>query len=180
MHPQLAAALGRLDLVTRDLRDTAGAIPASLHARKPAADCWSVNEVLEHVGLVEQLFVTSLINNIEAAQAAGLTGEVEEPPLLAEQVRMMAEDRTTKRIAPERVRPTGGVAVEAALQTIEGGHERLRVALASAEGVTLSAVTLDHRFFGTLNVYQWVDFLAAHERRHLAQVRDIAAQLSVA
>ena len=177
MHPQLSAALGRLDAVTHDLRDATGAVPSTLHARKPAPDRWSIDEVLEHVSMVEQLFLTSLIQNVETAKANGLTGEVDEPQLLSEQLRTAVEDRTNRRSAPERVHPTSAMGAVAALASIDACHARLREALTSAADVRLSAVTLDHRFFGTLNVYQWIDFLAGHERRHLAQLQEIARDL---
>ena len=177
MHPHLAAALDRLDAVTADLRSTANSLPPALQEKRPARDRWSVNEVLEHVGIVERLFLTTLIKNVEAAKVAGLTGEVEAPAQLSDALRVSVEDRTSKRTAPERVLPTGTVQAPAALQVLDDAHAELRAALSAAADVTLSAVTMEHRVFGTLNVYQWVDFLAGHERRHLAQVREIAEQV---
>jgi hypothetical protein len=175
MHPQLAAALGRLDSVTRDLHTIAGSMPSPLRSQQPAAGRWCVNEVLEHVCMVEQLFVARLIANIEAAKAAGLASEVETPAMLPEQLGSVVEDRSARRTAPDAVQPTGQVESAAALDGIEACHARLRDAIASADGLALSTVTHDHRFFGTLNVYQWVDLIAGHERRHLAQIREIAA-----
>jgi hypothetical protein len=32
-----------------------------------------------------------------------------------------------------------------------------------------------HPFLGTLDLYEWVYFIAAHERRHADQVREIGA-----
>jgi hypothetical protein len=173
MHPQLAAALGRLDEVTTDLRQAAASLPGSLQARKPAADRWSVNEVLEHVSLVEQLFVSALVTKVDTARASGLGSEVGDPQGLADQVRAVVEDRTAKRTAPDTVVPTGSVEAETALSRIEAGHARLREALVACEGLALSTVTHEHRFFGSLNVYEWLDLLAGHERRHLAQIKEI-------
>ena len=173
MHPQLAAALGRLDSVTNELRAAVASVPASQHGRKPAPERWCVNEVLEHIGLVEQLFVKSLVTNIETAKAAGLMSEVDAPALLTDHVRTVVEDRGARRTAPDHVVPTGQVDVAAALELIDAGHARLRDAIGSCDGLALSTVTHDHRFFGTLNVYQWIDLLAGHERRHLAQIMEI-------
>lgn len=178
MHPHLEAAFGRLDSVTRDLHAAAASVPPPLRSRKPAPERWCVNEVLEHVGIVEQIFVTRLITNIEAAKAAGLGSEVDAPVMLSEELGVVVEDRSTRRTAPEPARPTGSVDSATALQSIEACHARLREAIASADGLALSSVTHDHRFFGTLNVYQWVDLMAGHERRHLAQVREIATELT--
>lgn len=177
MHPELTAALGRLDAVTDDLHAVATTTPTSLRAQKPAPERWCVNEVLEHLALVASLFVDALVAKMDAAKAGGLAVEVEDPALLSEELRTVVEDRSAPRSAPERVQPTGYVDAAASLQTIAASHVRLRDAIASCDGLALSDVTHDHRFFGTLNVYQWVDLMAGHERRHLAQVREIVSQV---
>jgi hypothetical protein len=173
MHPQLAVALGRLDTAASELRTATAALPSSLLGHKPAPERWCVNEVLEHIGLVEQLFVKSLIANIERAKAAGLEREVAAPAMLTDHLRTVVEDRTSPRTAPERVIPTGTVDSKAALRQIEAGHAWLRQVLAECDGLALSTVTLDHRFFGTLNVYQWIELLAGHERRHRVQILEL-------
>jgi hypothetical protein len=155
-------------------------MPDTLRSQKPAPERWCVNEVLEHVGMVEQLFVARLMTNLEAATAGGLGAEVESPAMLPDQLGIFVEDRSARRTAPETVQPTGQVDAAIALQAIDACHTRLRDAVASADGLALSTVTYDHRVFGTLNVYQWVDLLAGHERRHLAQIHEIAAGLTQA
>jgi len=173
MHPQLAAALGRLNSVTNELRAAVASHPPSLHGRKPSPERWCVNEVLEHLGLVEQLFVTALVAKIATAKTAGLTSEVDAPAMMGDQMRAVVEDRSSRRTAPDHVVPAGHVGAAAALELIDAGHARLRDAIGSCDGLALSTVTHDHRFFGTLNVYQWIDLLAGHERRHLAQIMEI-------
>lgn len=177
MHPELTAALNRLDVVTKDLHGVATAIPTPLQTQKPAPERWCVSEVLEHLALVEPLFVDALVAKIGAAKAGGLPAEVDDPALMSEELKRVVEDRSAPRSAPDRVQPTGRVDAAASLETIAATHARLREAIASCEGLALSDVTHDHRFFGTLNIYQWVDLIAGHERRHLAQVREIVSQV---
>jgi hypothetical protein len=179
MHPQLAAALSRLDQATHDMRAAVDAVPSPLRSQKPALERWSMNEVLEHVAKVEELFVGSLVASIEKARAAGLGAEIDDPAMLSDPLKIAVEDRTTPRVAPEHVRPTGSIDAAAALAMIQSGHARLRETLEAADGLALSAVTFDHRVFGALNIYQWVDFIAGHERRHLAQLRETAGQVAV-
>jgi hypothetical protein len=48
----------------------------------------------------------------------------------------------------------------------------------AGDGLAIGGVSFPHVYLGTLNLYQWVAFAAAHEFRHAAQVREIAqAQL---
>ena len=178
MPSHLIAALSHLDAATRDLRAAVDAVPASQRGQKPAPTRWSVNEVIEHVAKVEQSFVGAMLAKIEAARAAGLGPEVADPPMLPEQTRTRLTDRTNPRQAPESVVPTGTVEALTAIQTIEATHLRLKDALVPCDGLALSTVTHDHRFFGTLNVYQWVELLAGHEGRHSAQVREITTQVA--
>ena len=78
-------------------------------------------------------------------------------------------DRVNKRQAPETAQPTGTVDVAAGWAALESNHATLRAALSTCDGLALSQVTLDHPFFGTMTVYQWVELMAAHEGRHTEQ-----------
>jgi hypothetical protein len=178
MHPQLTAALNRLDAATRDLRAAVDAVPVALRAQKPSPDRWSVNEVVEHLAKVEQIFFGTLLARLESARTSGLCAEVEAPPALPEQTRMFMVDRTNARKAPEPAQPTGAVDAVTALQMIDAGQARLKDALQACDGLALSSVTHEHRFFGTLNVYQWLELMAAHSGRHTAQLREAAAQVT--
>lgn len=178
MTPHLTAALNHLDAATRDLRAAVDAVPVPQRGQKPAPTRWSVDEVIEHVAKVEQSFVGAVLSNLEAARATGLGPEIADPPMLPDQTRTRLIDRTNPRQAPEQALPTGTVDAMAAIQTIDATHARLKEALASCDGLALSTVTHEHRFFGTLNVYQWVELLAGHEGRHAAQVREISTQVA--
>ena len=67
--------------------------------------------------------------------------------------------------------------VTARASDAKGAPQTFRAAVLSADGLALSGVIHDHPFFGPLNVYQWVELIAAHEMRHVAQMREAAAQL---
>jgi hypothetical protein len=177
MHPHLVSSLDHLDEATRNLRAAVDAVPVPLRSQKPAPGRWSVDEVVEHLGKVEQIFFTALSANIESAKAAGLPPEVDAPPLLPDQVRTRLTDRSNPRNAPEPAQPTGTVDALTGLQIIEAGHARLKDLLESCHGLALSTVTHDHRFFGTLNVYQWLELMAGHEGRHTQQIREITEQV---
>ena len=97
--------------------------------------------------------------------------------MLPQQTKTILVDRGTPRMAPEHAHPSGNVDALTSLQTIAAGHSQLKAVLAPAGGLALSTVTHEHRFFGKLNVYQFVELLAGHEARHTAQLREIAGQL---
>jgi hypothetical protein len=176
MPSPIGACFATLDAAFEDLRAAVATVPEPLRGLKPAADRWSANEVLEHVSLVERLFLKPLTDKVGAAKGT-LGREVDRPAALAADVRGLLTNREHKRTAPETVQPTGTVDTAAALALLADVHRHFFTIVSEADGLALSTVTHDHRFFGTLNVYQWIELLAGHEARHAAQVREIAAQL---
>jgi len=177
MHTHLTEVLSRLDTARATLRGAIDAIPPAMHRHRPAADRWSAAEVLEHLTLVENIFGGRIIKALDSARSE-LSPEAHPRAPLPDAVEQRMVDRMNKRQAPEPARPTGKVDVTTGWTTLEDTHSRLRAALSGCDGLALSQVTLDHPFFGTMNVYQWVELMAAHEGRHTEQIREIAAALA--
>jgi uncharacterized damage-inducible protein DinB len=53
-------------------------------------------------------------------------------------------------------------------------RERTLAFLEETKGRDLGAYRWPHPFIGTLNVYEWLQFLASHEVRHMKQMLEIA------
>jgi hypothetical protein len=92
----------------------------------------------------------------------------------------MMANRTVPRSAPDQVKPTGGMDAADALAASRRAQAAFRAMLIEADGLALSTVTYDHPFFGTLNIYQWAEMMAGHERRHAEQIREVTEQLRAA
>ena len=90
----------------------------------------------------------------------------------------MLNDRANRRTAAEAVQPTGAMAHGAAWAELQRIRASLRATVEAADGLALSTVTHQHPVFGTLNVYQLMDFIAGHEMRHARQIRGIADALA--
>jgi hypothetical protein len=177
MHTHLTEVLSRLDAARASLRGAIDAIPPAMQRQRPAGDRWSAAEVLEHLTLVEGIFGGRIMKALEAARS-GLSSEAHPRAPLPDAVEQRMVDRVNKRQAPEPAQPTGRIDVAAGWTAMENNHAALRAALAGCDGLALSQVTLDHPFFGTMTVYQWVELMAAHEGRHTEQIREIAAALT--
>ena len=178
MHPHLEQVFARLDQSRASLRAAVDAVAAPARATKPAPDRWSVAEVIEHLSIVERLFGDRIVNAIDS-RAAALDVETVEATGLPDQIETRMADRVNKRNAPEVAHPKGALACDDGWAIVAGGHERLRSALATADGKALSQITLDHPFFGSLTIYQWIELIAAHEARHTEQIKEIAVALAV-
>lgn len=176
MHPALSDVLAALDQSREGLRAAVEGIPSDLREHRPAAERWSVAGIVEHLALVEERFTALIGGKLESAKAAGLAREGDSPSLLSADLRTRLVDRSERRQAPDPTHPTG-LDSGAAWQRAQAARAAFRQLITAADGLALGAVIHEHPRFGALNVYQWAGFLAAHETRHTAQIREIAAAL---
>ena len=178
MHQHLIDVMAALDASRQALRDSVAAIPSAVRTARPAPDRWSAVDIVEHLSLVESRFSTIVGGKIAEALNAGLGPESQPREPLPERIRTMVGDRTGKRTAPEAAVPTGRMDEAAAWAAADKARAGFRAAVLSADGRALNGVIHEHPFFGPLNVYQWVELIAAHEMRHVAQVREAASALA--
>jgi hypothetical protein len=177
MHPHLASVLAALDESRHSLEQAADDVDPDKRALRPAPDRWSLSEVLEHVSLAEAGFTAWIASGIDKAKENGLGREAAERAPLPEAVRTRFADRVNRRAAPERVQPRGEMSAEEAWSAVLEVERRLKELLVGADGLALNEVVVEHPSLGPFNVYQWVELMAAHRRRHVEQVREIAAAL---
>lgn len=179
MHQHLIDVLATLDASRQALRQSMSAIPPAARTMRPGPDRWSPVDIVEHLSLVESRFSTVVGGKIAEALHAGLAPEQQAREPLPEKIRTMLADRTGKRTAPEAAIPSGSMNEQAAWAAADKARAGFRAAVLSADGRALSGVIHEHPFFGPLNVYQWVELIAAHEMRHVAQVREAALALAL-
>jgi hypothetical protein len=177
MHPRIEELLAHLDAKRTALRETLDGIPVALHATPPEPGRWSIVNVVEHLALLETRLTHLFQKRIGEARAAGLGQETETSSLLGDPTLALITDRTRKLTAPEVVQPQSTHDSAAAWRELEAARERLKSVIVDADGLALGEITHPHLAFGTLTVYQWFVFLAGHEARHTAQIREIAEQL---
>ncbi len=178
MHAHLQDVLPLLDHSRSVLKAAVDQVPESSRRTRPAHDRWSVAEVLEHLAKVNRFFAERIATSITEARGVGL-GPEQHPrnPLSTDIVNKM-KDRTERRQARDLVMPSGDVECADAWADLDRAREDVRAAVLAADGLALGSVTAEHRFFGVLNVYQWVELTAEHECRHADQIREIGAVLA--
>jgi uncharacterized damage-inducible protein DinB len=178
MHPHLIAVLGYLDEARGAIRAAVATVPEDLRRTRPAPGRWSVAEVLEHLALVDRSFAQRITEAIAEARVAGL-GPEDQPrePLPPAIVRRMA-DRSEAREARDALRPTSALDAATAAADLDLARDGVRQAVSLADGLALGSVRIEHRIFGSLTMYQWVELTAAHEMRHADQIREIGNLLN--
>ena len=153
------------------------AVPDSDRATRPGAERWCVNEILEHLSMVERRFTGLLALRIQEAKESGARhGAERSRSAIPPELKKMLEDRANRRNAPDAVRPSGTLDSRSAWQAVEDARAELCGLLNSNAGLALSTVMHQHPVFGTLNVYQFAELIANHERRHAKQIAGITAQ----
>jgi hypothetical protein len=174
MHPRTRELLDYLDAQRAVLRDAFEAVPAPLRDAPPDADRWSAAGIVEHLAVVERRIARVLTEKIEAARADGIAQETSTDPILPTFNTAKVLNRTTRVNSSPAVAPKG-LPAEEAWAALERAGVAVREALASGDGLSLGAIMHDHPLFGPMSAYDWFGFLAAHEGRHAAQIREIAS-----
>lgn len=178
MHPFVADVFATLDRARDELSAAVAAVPAHLRGQRPAADRWSVAEILEHLSLVEKRFAGVVATAIAKAREAGLGPETGARAPFPEKVAKPLLDRTERRPAPDAVQPSGTLDAAAAWTAFEHSRALLRATVTDADRLALSEVVQAHHHWGPLDVYHWVELAAGHQRRHAEQIREVAGQFA--
>jgi hypothetical protein len=142
--------------------------PAQL-SFKPTAECWSAAEITEHMALIANVVVQSVLVGVKQGPPPAPDVDNEK---LAKRIRSVAT-RGTKIDAPPQFAPTGKWTVPESLDQLNAAHTALISALDTVQD--LHAHTLAHPVIGPLDGYQWILLTAAHTERHLNQIREVTA-----
>lgn len=177
MHRRTSELVEFADATRAALLEAAATIPADRFAERPAPERWSAAELLEHLARVESGCARVIAKRAAAARASGVAEEHEESSMLGALDGRHVTDRSRKLTAPEIVAPAGGFTRDGALDALSTSRAEFKRAVTDADGLALREVRHAHVVLGELDLYQWILFVGQHERRHLPQLEEIAAQL---
>jgi uncharacterized damage-inducible protein DinB len=139
---------------------------------RPIPFKWTVGETAEHIALSEGLLFGAMeralatpVNPDWATKTAGKEAILD--GLLA--------GRQGRANAPEPIQPLKRKMSRAEIMTLLKNGRAKTVTFAEQTDLPLKAHTLDHPFpvFGTLNAYQWLNYIPAHNLRHNKQIAEI-------
>ena len=164
----LAAIAQDLDAVRAEvLRESEGLSQAQANWR-PAADDWSVGEILHHLTLAEintGKLTSKLLKEMASAATPyphDLTGFAPLPPW-----------PPGPREAPPIVRPEKGYPIAQLLHDMRAARERSHQSLARLATVDPRVYTWRHFTLGEMDLGQFWMLQANHDRDHLQQLRRI-------
>ncbi|MEK6301262.1 MAG: DinB family protein [Acidobacteriota bacterium] len=139
---------------------------------RPVPFKWTVGETAEHIALSEGL----LFGAMERAIASPINPDWETKTANKEAILdNLLAGRKGKANAPEPIQPLKRKMSRAEIMTLLKDGRAKTLKFAEQTDVPLKAHTLEHPFpvFGTLNAYQWLLYIPAHNLRHNKQVAEI-------
>lgn len=147
---------------------------------KPGPDRWSIVQVVEHLGVVEDFFLRSIAARLNEAPA-GLPDR--DPQEMDALILAREPDRSTKVLVPGRpslaeapppIIPTGLWTPQDSLRRFLAMREKTAAFLQSP-AAEHRRHAVEHPALGPLDGYQWVLFVAAHCERHIQQIFEVKA-----
>jgi uncharacterized damage-inducible protein DinB len=167
----LTKIIANLARAQSELLRAADEIPAEQWKTRPVEGRWSAGELIVHLSAVER-FILSRTDKL-----------LQNPPRPVPFYRRfhipmkIVEARVIRRKAPAAVEPRMAGEKEETLGELRGVRERTLAFIEETKGRDLTKYNYRHPFLGNLNAYEWLQFIASHEIRHMKQMREIAESL---
>jgi hypothetical protein len=170
----------RIDLLEQELtrrreelESAVAAVPPESRGWAPKDGAWSVAFVVEHLAHTERS-VTGLLAKLMRG-VSPRTGEKFSRDHFLRHIDMPWFLDRTRRI--EGAQPSGGMSADEAWASLQNTRRDLLAVLREGDGLRLEDKSFNHPTGMPLDGYQWTAFLALHEARHAAQIREILGVL---
>ena len=169
--PGLKTIVENLARAQTELMRAAGSVPGEQWKTRPAEGRWSAGELIGHLCAVERAVLSRADKALQKSPKPMPFYKRFHLPM------MIVEARVIRRKAPSQVEPQIVGEKEEMLAELRGIRERTLAFIEETRERDLSRYILPHPFLGNLNAYDWLQFIASHEIRHMKQMREIAQAL---
>jgi hypothetical protein len=137
---------------------------------RPAANEWSVGEILSHLTIAETHTGKLTTKLVREAEAAGNIGRYPADVARFETVPERGDERAE---APPAVWPQHGQPLPQLVSDMKAIRERSRQSIEKIATLDPRRLLFKHARFGDLNIAQWWILQAQHDGVHLKQIRDV-------
>jgi uncharacterized damage-inducible protein DinB len=139
---------------------------------RPIPFKWTVGETAEHIALGEGLLFSALQRALAAPIDPGWETKTAGKEKILDDVLAARRGRAA---APEPIQPLKRRMSRAEIMTLYNENRAKTFKFIETTDLPLKAHTLDHPFpvFGTLNAYQWLLYIPAHNLRHNKQIAEV-------
>ncbi len=147
-----------------ELRQTVAGLTVEQWCWKPSPEVWSIGEGAEHLVAVER----GILRRLRL-----VTGEGLEKTVGKDNLSQRLLNRSRKLSAPERLIPQGLYDSPAACLAALDAVRAATLAWVDDPATRFEAHVMPHPAFGELHGGQWVEMIAGHVGRHVAQMREV-------
>jgi len=167
----LATIISNLARAQGELLRAADAVPTDQWKTRPADGRWSAGELIAPLNATERTILGRADKLLQKPPKSVPFYKRFHVPM------MIVEARVIRRKAPSAVEPQTVNEKEEMLAELRRVRERTLAFIEETRGRDLSMYNMPHPFLGTLNAYDWLQFIASHEIRHMKQMQEIADSL---
>ena len=171
MPQELDSIISRMTRAQTGLLSAADAVAADEWKTQPSEGKWSAAELVAHLMMVERAVIAKADRVAQhPPKRISLLKRIHIPMALV-------ESRWIRRKSPVLVEPEMLGDKEVMLAELRTVRERSLAFLEETRSRNLAEYCWAHPALGTLNTYEWMQFIASHEVRHTKQMREIVADL---
>jgi hypothetical protein len=126
---------------------------------------WSILDILEHLYVIEKVMTSEIkIILVKGERKKAIKHKPLDSTL----------NRSSKYKAPENMKPIKEfTSILQAKERLDSSRKSLIELLEVYDPEELKVNSGKHPAFGTISVEQWVEFIGLHEKRHLAQIKEM-------
>jgi len=142
----------------------------------PEGEKWSIQQVAEHLALVDIGIGRICAKLIDASKAGAVAsdGSFSVTEAFSRRARELA---VLKVEAPDRVQPTGDVNIAESLDRIEANRAVFESLRPDFEKLDFSEPKFPHPFFGDLTAGEWLVMAGLHQHRHGKQIENLLEKM---
>ena len=143
---------------------------------RPEGENWSIAEIVEHVSIVDSGIAMLCSRLLEGAKAAGKESKgsvAVSDDFLAGAMRVATE----KLEAPDRVKPTGSVAISDSVAKMDANAATIEKLGEELSKFDLSSPTFPHPYLGDMTAAEWLVMYGGHQARHAAQIERVLEKI---
>ena len=142
--------------------------------RLPDGEKWTIENVVEHVSIVESNMIKICSKLLGRAEAGNMSadGNISTSDSFKEKA---IEIATMKLEAPEFVQPTCEATLEQSMERFAENKEKLYELKPRFEKFASNDHRFPHPFLGDLSAGEWLTLIGGHKLRHLKQIERLAA-----
>ncbi len=149
-----------------------------VRAYKPKNNGWTINQILEHIGLTSHFLLILIDKGTQKALNNALKMDLEDAlknyEFHKEKLEEIGKHLSFEWIRPEHMEPKGEkTLLEVKEQLFNQLNQCLEALqkLKNGEGI-LYKTTMTVNNLGKINVYEYIYFLAQHAQRHITQMKN--------